>query len=62
MQISLPNTNDTEYVFPVGNFFSLLAADSFGPTTTVDGHIFEITVTDQNGKTVSVKLNVIVTE
>ena len=62
MQISLPNTNDTEYVFPVGNFFSLLAADSFGPTTTVDGHIFEITVTDQNGKTVSGKLNVIVTE
>lgn len=62
MKISLPNTNDTAYVFPVGNFFSLLAADSFGPTTTVDGHIFEITVTDQNGKTVSGKLNVIVTE
>lgn len=62
MQISLPNTNDTTYVFPVGNFFSLLADDSFGPTTTVDGHIFEITVTDQNGKTVSGKLNVIVTE
>lgn len=62
MQISLPNTNDTAYVFPVGNFFSLLADDSFGPTTTVDGHIFEITVTDQNGKTVSGKLNVIVTE
>ncbi|MCD7816342.1 MAG: DUF4493 domain-containing protein [Bacteroides sp.] len=62
MQISLPNANDTTYVFPVGNFFSLLADDSFGPTTTVDGHIFEITVTDQNGKTVSGKLNVIVTE
>ena len=62
MKISLPNTNDTEYVFPVGNFFSLLADDSFGPTTTVDGHIFEITVTDQNDKTVSGKLNVIVTE
>lgn len=62
MQILLPNTNDTKYTFPVGNFFSLLAADSFGPTTTVDGHIFEITVTDQNGKTVSGKLNVIVTE
>lgn len=62
MQISLPNTNDTKYVFPVGNFFSLLADDSFGPTTTVDGHIFEITVTDQNDKTVSGKLNVIVTE
>lgn len=62
MQISLPNANDTTYVFPVGNFFSLLADDSFGPTTTVDGHIFEITVTDQNDKTVSGKLNVIVTE
>lgn len=62
MKISLPNTNDTAYVFPVGNFFSLLADDLFGPTTTVDGHIFEITVTDQNGKTVSGKLNVIVTE
>ena len=62
MKISLPNTNDTAYVFPVGNFFSLLGDDLFGPTTTDDGHIFEITVTDQNGKTVSGKLNVIVTE
>lgn len=62
MHIQLPEANDTEYNFPVGNFFSLLADDSFGPTTTVDGHIFEITVTDQNGKTVSGKLNVIVTE
>ena len=62
MHIQLPEANDTEYNFPVGNFFSLLADDSFGPTTTVDGHIFQITVTDQNGKTVSGKLNVIVTE
>ncbi len=62
MKISLPNENDTEYVFPVGNFFPILEDETFAPTTTTDGHIFDITVTDQNGKTVSGKLNVIVTQ
>lgn len=62
MEISLPKENETKYVFPVGNFFSLLMDDAFGPTTSEDGHVFEITVTDMNDKTISGKLSVIVTE
>lgn len=60
MGISLPNTGDTEYIFPVGAFFSIIT--TMGATEKPDGHTFEITVTDQNGKTASGKLNVIVTE
>ena len=62
MHIQLPEANDTEYNFPVGNFFPTLSDSAFGPTTTSEGHVFNITVTDQNGKTASGKLNVIVTE
>ena len=62
MHIQLPEANDTEYNFPVGNFFPVLSTPDFGPTTTSEGHVFNITVTDQNGKTASGKLNVIVTE
>lgn len=62
MHIQLPEANDTEYNFPVGNFFPILSTPDFGPTTTSEGHVFNITVTDQNGKTASGKLNVIVTE
>ena len=62
MHIQLPEANDTEYNFPVGNFFPVLSTPEFGPTTTSEGHVFNITVTDQNGKTASGKLNVIVTE
>ena len=62
MHIQLPEANDTEYNFPVGSFFPVLSTPDFGPTTTSEGHVFNITVTDQNGKTASGKLNVIVTE
>ena len=60
MGISLPGTGDTKYIFPVGAFFNIIT--TMGVTEKPDGHVFEIIVTDQNGKTVSGKLNVIVTE
>lgn len=60
MGISLPGTGDTKYIFPVGAFFNIIT--TMGATEKPDGHVFEIIVTDQNGKTVSGKLNVIVTE
>lgn len=60
MNIKLPTEATTDYKFPVGEFFVILS--SMGPTDKQDGHTFEITVTDQNGKTASGKLNVIVTE
>ena len=60
MNIELPTEATTDYKFPVGEFFVILS--SMGPTDKPDGHTFEITVTDQNGKTASGKLNVIVTE
>lgn len=60
MGISLPGTGDTKYIFPVGAFFNIIT--TMGATENPDGHVFEIIVTDQNGKTVSGKLNVIVTE
>lgn len=60
MDIKLPTEATTNYKFPVGEFFDILS--SMGPTDEPDGHTFEITVTDQNGKTASGKLSVIVTE
>ena len=62
MGISLPNMGDKEYIFPIQNFFPLLADEQMGVTTEEDGHVFEITVTDNNNKTVTDKVNIIVTE
>lgn len=58
--LEVPSEGDFSYIFPVGSFFSTLS--TIGPTTVSDGHVFDITVTDQNEKTVSSKLNVKVTE
>jgi len=58
MGISLPDVGDTEYIFPVGNFFSLLS--EMGTTEASEGHVFNITVEDNNGKTASASLGVIV--
>ena len=57
--LKVPSERATDYIFPVGNFFGVLSETG---TTDSTGHIFDITVTDQNGKTASGKLNVIVTE
>lgn len=58
MGISLPDVGDTEYIFPVGNFFSLLS--EMDATDSPEGHVFKITVEDNNGKTASTSLGVIV--
>lgn len=58
MGISLPSEGDSEYIFPVGNFFSLLS--EMGATDSSEGHVFKITVEDNNGKTASTSLGVIV--
>lgn len=58
MGISLPSEGDTEYIFPVGNFFSLLSG--MGATDSPEGHVFRITVEDKNGETASTSLGVIV--
>lgn len=58
MGISLPSEGDSEYIFPVGNFFSLLS--EMGTTDASGGHVFNITVEDNNGKTASASLGVIV--
>lgn len=57
--LKVPSEEATDYKFPVGSFFEVL---SDAGATDSTGHIFDITVTDQNGKTASGKLNVIVTE
>lgn len=57
--LKVPSEEAPDYKFPVGSFFEVL---SDAGATDSTGHIFDITVTDQNGKTASGKLNVIVTE
>ena len=57
--LKVPSEGATDYKFPVGSFFEVLSETGATDST---GHIFDITVTDQNGKTASGKLNVIVTE
>ena len=57
--LEMPQIGDTSYTFPVGGFFAIL--QQMGVTTTEDGHVFNITVTDANGK-FSASLNVKVTE
>ena len=56
MGISLPEENDLDYKFPVGNFFELLSG--MGETTSINGHEFNITVTDSNGKSATKRLSV----
>lgn len=58
--IALPTTEDKEYKFPVGSFFEFLSP--MGATTSPDGHVFNITVTDANGKSKTSELSVKVTE
>lgn len=58
MQVDLPTAGATEYIFPVSVFFLLLDPSMMGPTTSPDGHVFNITVTDNNDKTVKASLKV----
>lgn len=58
--LKVPAAGAFDYIFPVGSFFTTLS--DIGLTTESDGHVFEITVTDMNDKTISGRLSVIVTE
>lgn len=58
MQVDLPAAGATEYIFPVSVFFMFLDPNTMGPTTSPDGHVFNITVTDNNDKTVKASLKV----
>jgi len=64
MEITLPvaGENTVEYKFPVQQFFPLLMNEELtgGATTDPNGHVFNITVTDLNGKQASGSLSVIV--
>lgn len=57
--VKAPSAGETEYTFPVGSFFDTLINSG---VTTAEGHAFEITVMDNNKKTVEDKVIVIVTE
>lgn len=56
--LKAPSLNATEYVFPVGSFFSILS--QMQTTTEPNGHVFNITIIDNNDKTISESLNVTV--
>lgn len=58
INIKTPKEGDTDYTFPVGEFFTVLSGLG---ATTGDGHVFEITVEDQNGETAKATLKVKVT-
>ncbi len=58
MEVDLPAEGNTGYVFPVSVFFTFLDPGMMGPTTSPDGHVFNITVTDNNDKTVKASLKV----
>jgi hypothetical protein len=51
--LSVPAEGDKEYVFPIGNFFTLL-------TALQGDHTFVLTVTDMNGETKDGKLTLTV--
>lgn len=58
MQVELPKKGDKEYVFPVSVFFTFLDPNAMGATTSPDGHVFNITVTDANNESVEASLKV----
>lgn len=66
VNIPMPAKDVTSYDFPIGEFFTMM--NIYGPTVDADQteydpdgkeeHIFQITVTDQNGKSDSAELKV----
>jgi hypothetical protein len=58
-EIADPKSGDTEFVFSVSTFYNIMTM--YG-TTDANGHIFNITVEDENGKTATAALKVVITE
>lgn len=58
MHVELPEEGDTKYLFPVSVFFTFLDPSMMGATTSPDGHVFNITVTDANNESVEASLKV----
>lgn len=58
MHVELPEEGDTKYLFPVSVFFTFLDPNTMGATTSPDGHVFNITVTDANNESVEASLKV----
>ena len=59
MGIVLPTTENEEYSFPIGKFFTMISPMG---VTVGEGHVFTIVVEDTNGKTATDKVSVKVTE
>jgi hypothetical protein len=56
----LPNTGDTEYVFPLYAFYSMI--QMFGATDANKAHEFFMVATDQEGNTLSATIKIVVTQ
>ena len=55
--LQVPEPNAASYPFPVGKFFETLGSSDMGITSNT-GHVFDITVTDNNDKTAHATLSV----
>ena len=55
--LKVPDVNAPNYTFPVGAFFSTLGGSDMG-ITSGEGHIFEITVTDNNNRAANARLSI----
>lgn len=58
MHVELPEEGDTKYLFPVSVFFTFLDPSMMGATTSPEGHVFNITVTDANDEQAKASLQV----
>lgn len=60
MSVAMPTANATTYEFPIGQFFVLM--NIYGATEPEKSHVFQITVTDNQGATITKSLNVTINE
>ena len=54
--VAMPTANATTYEFPIGQFFALM--NIYEATDSGKSHVFQITVTDNQGATITKSLNV----
>lgn len=60
MPVAMPTANATTYEFPIGRFFAMM--NIYGATDEGKSHVFQITVTDNQGATITKSLNVTINE